>query len=142
VLNTIHPLIESMKKRRRGQIAILSSLAGICPLPGAASYSASKAAVRYYGDALRGALAPYNVHVSVICPGWITTPLTEKNHFPMPFIMSAARAATLVIHSLAQKKGRIAFPRRLYFPLLLLSALPISVLELLMRKLPKKRLKP
>ena len=127
VINTIHPLIERMAARKRGHIAIMSSLAGIRALPSAPAYSASKAAVRVYGDALRGKLKADNVMVSVICPGWITTPLTARNHFPMPFIMPAPRAAARIIHSLARKKSRIAFPRRLYVPLRLLDALPIFV---------------
>lgn len=138
VINTIHPIIERMKARGRGQIAIMSSLAGICPLPGAPAYSASKAAVRFYGDALRGKLKPHGVHVSVICPGWITTPLTEKNDFPMPFLMSPERAVSRIMHKLAQKKSRIAFPLRLYLPLRLLAILPVCASDWLFARLPSK----
>lgn len=141
VLNTIHPLIEPMKARGRGQIAVMSSLAGICPLPGAAAYSASKAAVRYYGDALRGKLKPFGVHVSVICPGWITTPLTEKNDFPMPFLMPVEVAATRIMHNLRQKKSRIAFPFRLYFLLRVLAMLPVFVSDAVFGALPESRQK-
>jgi short-subunit dehydrogenase len=141
VLNTIHPLIPRMVARGRGQIAIMSSLAGIRALPSAPAYSASKAAVRFYGDALRGELKSTGVNVSVICPGWIVTPLTDKNDFPMPLIMSAERAASIIIHSLALKKPRIAFPRRLYFPLRILDALPVFVSDVLFARLPKKRQK-
>jgi short-subunit dehydrogenase len=141
VLNTIHPLIPRMVARGRGQIAIMSSLAGIRALPSAAAYSASKAAVRFYGDALRGELKPHNIQVSVICPGWITTPLTAKNDFPMPLLMSPERAARLIIHRLARKKSRIAFPRRLYFSLRALEALPIFLTDPLFARMPKKRLK-
>ena len=140
VLNTIHPLIPRMIARGRGQIALMSSLAGIRALPSAPAYSASKAAVRVYGDALRGELTPYHIHVSVICPGWIATPLTEKNAFPMPFLMSSERAAIRIMHSLRRKKARIAFPRRLYYPLRLLDALPLFVSDFLFARLPKKRL--
>lgn len=142
VINTIHPLIERMKARGRGQIAIMSSLAGICALPGAPAYSASKAAVRVYGDALRGKLKLFGVHVSVICPGWITTPLTDKNDFPMPFLMPAERAARIIMHNLAKKKARIAFPLRLYLPLRLLAALPVCVSDWFFAQLPAKRHKP
>lgn len=141
VLNTIHPLIPRMVARKRGHIALMSSLAGIRALPSAAAYSASKAAVRFYGDALRGELKQHHVHVSVITPGWITTPLTAKNDFPMPLLMSAERAAARIIHSLAQKKSRVAFPRRLYLPLRWLDALPIFVSDPLFARMPKKRQK-
>lgn len=139
VLNTIHPIIPRMVARRCGQIAIMASLAGIRALPSAPAYSASKAAVRFYGDALRGELAPHGVHVSVICPGWITTPLTDKNDFPMPFLMSAECAARIIIHNLARRKRRIAFPLRLYFLLRILDALPLRVSDPLFARLPKKR---
>jgi short-subunit dehydrogenase len=138
VINTIHPLIPRMKARGRGHIAIMSSLAGIRALPGAPAYSASKAAVRYYGEALRGALHGDGIGLSVICPGWITTPLTDKNHFPMPFIIPAQRAADIIVRNLEKKKARIAFPRRLYFPLAFLAALPNSMTDILFSALPKK----
>lgn len=141
VINTIHPLLPRMIVRGRGQIAIMSSLAGIVALPSAPAYSASKAAVRVYGDALRAELRAHNIDVSIICPGWITTPLTEKNDFPMPFCMNVERAAGVIIHSLARKKRRIAFPRRLYWPLLLLAMVPVSVCDVLLCAMPKKRLK-
>lgn len=141
VRNSIHPLLPRMIARGRGHIAILSSLAGICPLPSAPAYSASKAAVRYYGDALRGELAPYGIAISVVCPGWITTPLTAKNDFPMPLEMPVARAAAIIQHGLARKKKRIAFPRALYYPLLLIAGLPVGASNAIMRLMPKKRLK-
>lgn len=141
IIHTIHPLIERMKARRGGHIAIMSSLAGIIALPGAPAYSASKAAVRVYGDALRGMLRPYGVAVSVICPGWIATPLTDKNDFPMPLIMPVERAIHIIMRNLRKKKSRIAFPLRLYLPLRALSILPVCVSDFLWRQLPKQRLK-
>lgn len=138
VLNTLHPLLPRMIARGRGQVAIMSSLASIRALPSAPAYSASKAAVRFYGDALRGELKPHGVHVSVICPGWITTPLTAINDFPMPFLMAPERAARLIIHRLGQKKARIAFPGLLYGVLRILDALPLWVSDPLFARLPKK----
>lgn len=141
VLNTVHPLLPRMAKRGRGQIALMSSLAGIRALPSSPAYSASKAAVRFYGDALRGEMKPQGVHVSVICPGWITTPLTDKNDFPMPFIMPVERAAGIIIHSLSQKKARIAFPHTLYIALRILDSLPLFASDALFARLPKKQQK-
>lgn len=139
LINSIHPLIPNMVARGRGHIAIMSSLAGICALPSAPAYSASKAAVRYYGDALRGALKKKGVQVSVICPGWISTPLTDKNNFPMPFLMPVERAAILIMHRLNQKKARIAFPLPLYLVLRFLSMLPVCVSDFLFARLPGNR---
>ena len=76
VLNTLQPLLKPMMTRGRGQIAILSSLAGFVPLPDAPSYCASKSAVMSYGLSLRSLLAPRGIRVSVICPGYIVTPMT------------------------------------------------------------------
>ena len=142
VVHTIHPLIPRMVARGRGQIAIMASLAGICALPGAPAYSASKAAVRYYGDALRGKLKPLGVHVSVICPGWITTPLTDKNDCAMPLIMPVARATRIIMRNLEKKKARIAFPLSLYFLLRLLSSFPVSWSDFIFAQLPSNRREP
>ena len=139
VINTIHPLIPRMKARRAGHIVLMSSLAGICALPSAPAYSASKAAVRYYGDALRGMLKEYSIAVSVICPGWITTPLTDKNDFPMPFIMPVEQAAHRIMRGLQQKKIRVAFPLRLYFALRVLMLLPVCVSDFIFAQLPGKQ---
>jgi short-subunit dehydrogenase len=138
VINTIHPLIERMKARGHGHIAIMSSLAGICALPSAPAYSASKAAVRVYGDALRVKLKPHGVMVSVICPGWIVTPLTDKNNFPMPLIMPVEQAAHTIMRNLSMKKARIAFPLRLYIPLRMLSVLPVAWSDFIFSRLPAK----
>lgn len=131
VLNTIHPLIPRMMKRGAGQIAIMSSLASFRHLPTAPAYSASKAAVRFYGEALAGVLKYRGVCVSVICPGWITTPLTDKNTFPMPFIMSESSAAVRIMHALSCGKRRIVFPLRLYILMRLLNFLPTSLTNLM-----------
>ncbi|MES2983695.1 MAG: SDR family NAD(P)-dependent oxidoreductase [Pseudomonadota bacterium] len=138
VLNSIHPLLARMVARGRGHIAIMSSLAGIRALPSAPAYSASKAAVRVYGDALRGELKPHGIAVSVICPGWITTPLVATNDFPMPLIMSEKRAAAIIMRNLCKKKSRIAFPLRLYIPLLILAALPNFLTDWMFNSLPGK----
>lgn len=141
VIHTIHPLIERMIKRGSGQIAIMSSLAGICALPGAAAYSASKAAVRYYGEALHAKLKPHGVHVTVICPGWITTPLTDKNDFVMPFIMPVERAARIIIRNLEQKKAQIIFPLALYVLLRVIQFFPIAWRLFILSVIPEKRQK-
>ena len=138
VLNTVHPILPRMVARKRGQIAIISSLAGIAPWPGAAAYSASKAAVRYYGEALHGHVHKHGVSVSVICPGWVRTPLVKVNRFPMPLIMSSSRAATIIQRGILRRKTRIAFPLTIYFILRLLEALPVAWQQKLTRLMPGK----
>lgn len=138
VLNTIHPILPRMVARGRGQVALMSSLAGIRALPSAPAYSASKAAVRYYGESLRGALAKYGVCVSVICPGYIRTPMTAVNRFYMPGLMDAAAAAKRIRCGLDARKGRIAFPKRLYLPLWWISCLSPRLTDSLFARLPSK----
>ncbi|NDF12373.1 MAG: SDR family NAD(P)-dependent oxidoreductase [Proteobacteria bacterium] len=138
VLNTVHPLIPLMEKRKRGQIAIVSSLAGFRSLPGAPSYSATKAAVRYYGEALRGALKPVGVEVSVICPGYIKTPMTDVNDYFMPFLMGADKAARIIKRRLEKNPARLAFPWPMYAVVRLMEILPFWLTEPLFDRLPKK----
>ncbi len=138
VVNTVQPLIEGMVARKRGQIALMSSLAGIRGLPSSPTYSASKACVRLWGEGLRGWLGAHNVEVCVICPGYIKTPMTAVNDFPMPFIMEADYAARVIKHGLARNRSRIAFPRLLYWPLWLISCLPPAWTDRFFAALPAK----
>lgn len=138
VLNTIAPLIPRLQARGRGQIALMSSLAGFRGFPGAPAYCGSKAAVRVYGEALRGALAASGVWVSVICPGYVRTPMTDRNRFPMPFLMPADKAAALIRRRLSRNAARIAFPWPMMAAVWLLQALPPALVDPLMRRLPAK----
>ena len=138
VINSVLPVIPLMKTRGSGQIAIISSLAGLRGLPSCPAYSASKAAVRMFGEGLRGDLKGNGIGVSVVCPGYIRTPMTDVNDFPMPFIMEADEAAQIIMHGLSKNKARIAFPLALYVPLLILSWLPVSLTDPLFAALPKK----
>ena len=138
VVNTIAPLIPRMAARKSGQIALISSLAGIRGLPSSPAYSASKGWLRVYGEGLRGWLARSNVRVNVVCPGFIKTPLTDVNPYRMPFLMSADKAAAIIARGLARNQSRIAFPLRLYVPLLLLSFLPNALSDRLFALLPDK----
>lgn len=139
VLNTVHPAIPRMAARGRGQIAIMSSLAGFRGMPGAAAYSASKAAVRAYGEALRGTLASSGIRVSVICPGFVRSRMTARNRFPMPFLMDADRAARIIRRGLRRNQARIAFPLRLYTLARLFDLLPSVAIDRLTRRLPAKQ---
>ena len=84
MLKTIHPAIDRLQERGQGRIAIMSSLAKFRSLPEAPAYSASKAAARTYGQALRCALQKHKINVSVVCHVFVDTRMTEKNQFPMP----------------------------------------------------------
>lgn len=138
VFNTIHPVIERMQKRGRGQVAMVSSIAGFRGSSTAPAYSSSKAAVRYYGQALYALLGPQNIAVSVICPGFIETHMTAANNFPMPFIMKADQAAAIIKRGLEKKKYMIAFPWQMALAARLQNLLPTSLINKIYSKLPAK----
>ncbi len=138
VLNTVLPAIPGMRDRGAGQIAIMSSAASFRGFPGAPAYSASKAAVRAYGEALRGSLRPDGIKVSVICPGFVRSRITRVNKFRMPLLMDADRAARIIRRGLAANKSRIAFPFPTYFTAWLAGALPPSLTDPFFRNLPEK----
>ena len=110
VLNTVQPLLPAMMARGRGQIAIVSSIAAFIPLPDSPSYCASKSAVLSYGLSLRAALAPHGIGVSVICPGYVTTPMMMRESGPKPFVMPPERAVARIVAGLERNRPVIAFP--------------------------------
>jgi len=138
-LNTVLPLIPKLVARRRGQIALVSSLASFRGFPGSPTYCGSKAALRVWGEGLRGDLQTCGVEVSVICPGFVASRITARNEFPMPFLISAERAAAIVKRGLARNRGRIAFPFPMYFAIWLLGTLPPLLTDPLLMRLAKKR---
>lgn len=127
-----------MQQRQKGQIALMGSLAGFRGLAGAPAYCASKAAIRLYGESLRCTLATDNIGVTIITPGFIKTPLTDVNKFPMPFLMSADKAAHYIKKKLPTNPPRIAFPYIMYIATLLLTFLPLRLTDWIMRTLPQK----
>jgi short-subunit dehydrogenase len=137
-LNTVHPALERMKARGHGQIAVMSSLAGFLGFAGAPAYSAAKAAVRIYGEALRGALHEDGIAVSVICPGFVRSRMTATNKYKMPLLMDAEKAAGIIMKGLARNKPRIAFPFPTYFLSWFFGSLTPALTDPLFRMLPKK----
>lgn len=138
VLNTVEPALPLLKARRRGHVAIMSSLAAFRGTPTAPGYTATKAAVRLYGEGLRGLLMKDDVAVSVICPGFVKTPMTDPNDFPMPFLMTPERAANIIRRGLDRRAARIAFPLRLYAIVRLAAALPPAGVDLLLQRFQEK----
>jgi len=127
VLNTVHPALDAMRARGHGQIAIMASLAGLITLKHAPAYCASKACVLSYGESLRKTLKGTGISVSTICPGFVKSPLTGKNDFPMPFLMEAEKAAAIIKRGLAKDKARIAFPWRFLVVVRAASCLPAGL---------------
>jgi short-subunit dehydrogenase len=83
-------------------------------------------------------MSQYGVAVNVICPGFIKTPMTDVNPFPMPFIMNAERAARIIQKGLASNQPRIAFPWMMYWAVCLLAALPQKWADRLVTRVPRK----
>ncbi len=138
VVNTVQPAIELFKKNGRGQLALVSSTAGYRGLASCPAYSASKVCVKAWGEALRVFLRPHQIAVSVICPGFIATPLTDANTFRMPLIMSADKAAEIIKKRLRKNAAIIAFPWPMAFAAWFGSILPSSLFSLFSGWLPKK----
>jgi short-subunit dehydrogenase len=133
VLNTVQPLLLAMSERKRGQIAIVSSLAAFIPLPDSPSYCASKSAILSYGLALRTLMHPRGVKVSVICPGYISTPMSARENASKPQQMSAEKAAAIIAKGLERNLPVIAFPRALTALARLHGMLPDAARRRLMR---------
>lgn len=138
VIDTVLPAIPLMKRRGAGTIAIMSSLAGFRGLPGAPAYGASKAAVRVWGEALRAELAPHGIRVSVICPGFVTTPMTAVNRFRMPFLLEVDEAVAIMVRGLERGRGRIAFPWQTHLLARLAGCLPSALMDRIAARLPRK----
>ena len=138
LLNTVEPLLPSFVSRGKGQIALMSSLASFSGWPGAPAYSSSKGAVRFYGESMRGNLAKLGVEMNVICPGFIRTPMTDVNDYPMPFMMDADKAALIIAKGLEKNKGRIAFPWQTFALAGFFGMLPHFISSWIFNKLPEK----
>lgn len=137
--NTIDPVLPRMIARGTGQIAIVSSLVSFAGWPTAPAYAASKAAVRVYGEALRGALRPQGIRVNVICPGFVDTGMTKANTFKMPLLMKADRAAAIIARGLERNQARIVFPWPTALIAGLVGLVPPAILGPVLSLLPAKK---
>ena len=106
-------VIPSMVERKSGRFVGIASVAGLRGLPTAAPYSASKAAMQAFLEASRVELAPYGVGVTIVNPGFVATPLTEKNRFRMPFLVKAEPAARVIANGIERGKRVVEFPWRM-----------------------------
>lgn len=126
-LNLVLPLVPAMRARRRGQIVLMSSLAAFAPLAGAEAYSASKAALLAFGHGLRQQLAPDQVGVSVVCPGFVTSPMSQRFAGWKPMEIGAEAAALRILRGLDRNARTIAFPWPLALAARLGALLPEAV---------------
>ncbi len=141
VANCLQALLPIMIGRRQGRLALVASLAGYAGLPSAAGYGASKAAVINMAEALKPELDTHGVKIQLVNPGFVETPLTDKNEFPMPFLMTAPAAAEAFFRGLSSDAFEILFPRRFAYLMKLLRLLPYRLFFALTRRaLPQREL--
>ena len=134
VSNTVHPVLPAMRRCRRGQVALIASLAALRGLPYSPGYCASKAAIKIYSEALRSWLAPEGIDVSVVLPGFVETRLSDTVSGPKPLILSPERAAGIIRRGLAKGRRQIAFPYPLYLGMQLMRALPARLVDPILRR--------
>lgn len=127
VLATLNPLISELKKRKQGQIAIVSSLAAFYGMPITPIYCASKSALKGYGESLRGWLKQDGIKVSMIYPGFVKSDLSDKFTSDKPFMLSTEKAADIIYRGIAKNKASISFPFPLNLGTWALSILPSAL---------------
>ena len=138
-MNSINSIYEYFSEKKSGQISIISSVAGYRGLPAAGAYCASKAALTSFAESLNFDMLKKNVRVSLISPGFIKTPMTDQNDFPMPMIKSPEFAANEIYKGLTIKKTfEIHFPKAFTYFLKFLQILPSSMYFKLVAKGMKK----
>lgn len=127
VFATVHAVVPAMQRRGAGQIVLMSSLAAYFGLPQTPSYSASKAAIKAYGESLRAALAPVGIRVNVIMPGYVASQMCHAMPGPKPFLWSAEKAARVIRRGVTRNTARLSFPFPLNFACWGLAALRPAV---------------
>jgi len=123
----VNALVPAMRQRGNGQIALISSLAAFYGLPVTPSYCASKAAIKAYGEAMRGWLARDGIKVNVVMPGYIKSAMCDEMPGPKPFLWQPEKAARFIAKGLQKNRPRISFPFPLNTGTWLLSVLPPSL---------------
>ena len=124
IVRTFQPFIAAMRAAGGGKLVGIASVAGYRGLPGAAAYSASKAAAIAYLESLRVELRESGIKVITVCPGYVSTPMTSGNPYPMPFIMSADEAASKIVSIIERGKPFAVIPWQMAFIARVLRVLP------------------
>lgn len=135
VVRCLLAVLVGMQDRKQGQIAIVSSVSGYTGLPRAAAYGSSKAALINLAESLQPECKAVGVDIRLISPGFVKSPLTDKNSFKMPFILEADDAASRIIKGLNSQSFEIHFPKRFTWWLKLLQFLPYKLYLKLAAKL-------
>jgi hypothetical protein len=136
--NTFHPFVAPMQLRGSGTLIGMASVAGYRGLPGAGAYCASKAAAITYMESLRVELRGTGVRSVTICPGYIDTPMTRGNTYPMPFMISADEFARRLDRAVTKGKDYAVIPWQMAIVARLLHVLPNRVFNMLLAGAPRK----
>ena len=137
-VNCFVHILEKMKIRQSGHIVVVSSLSAYRGLPLASGYGASKAALTNMCEALKPELEKFGINLSVVHPGFVRTPLTKRNKFPMPFLMEVEPAARKIINGINKNKFEITFPIPFFLIIKFLSWLPYPIYFAITRRLLRK----
>lgn len=135
---TFQPFVEPMRAERRGTLAGIASVAGIRGVPGAGAYSGSKAAAINYLESLRVELRGSGIRVSTICPGYIETPMTAVNRYPMPFLLTADEAARRIARVIDRGASYAVVPWQMAVVARLLRLLPNPLNDALFARFGRK----
>ena len=135
---TLAPFVESMRSRGSGTLVGIASVAGFRGLPGNGAYSASKAAAINWLEALRVELHGSGVRVVTVCPGYIDTPMTAVNRFPMPFLISAGDAARRIARAIDHGSTLVVLPWQMRLTFSFLRRAPNWLFDRLFARAPRK----
>lgn len=135
---TFHPFIDLMQKRGSGTLVGIASVAGVRGLPGHAAYCASKAAVISYCESLRGELRGYGLKVVTLAPGYVATPLTQRNRYSMPFLMTADAFAKQALPSIASGTAFRVIPWPMGIVAKIMRLLPNALFDRALKGRPRK----
>jgi short-subunit dehydrogenase len=133
-LRCIEAVLPGMLQRKAGRIVGIASLAGLRGVPRAAAYSASKGALINFLQSIRFHLLEHDVQVTIVNPGFVRTPLTDKNDFRMPFLMDADRAAHIICSGIERGKKNLAFPIPFSWTIQLMRIIPYPIYEWIMTR--------
>jgi short-subunit dehydrogenase len=133
-INTVEPLLPALCARRRGRVAAVASIAAYRGLPYSPGYCASKAGLRAYAEALRPRLERHRIGVTVVCPGFFDSPMTDRFDGPTPFLLSSEGAARIVKRGIDRGRRRVAFPRPLVLGLQFCDIAPAFIGDAILRR--------
>lgn len=135
----LEPLLPRMMARKTGRIFLVGSVAGYRGLPQSAAYGASKAALINMAEALHTELRAHGIHFGVVNPGFVKTPLTDKNTFPMPFLMPVDKAASRLVDGVLGRRFEVSFPFVFTTLMKLVRCLPYALYFPIVRRVTAKR---